>query len=145
MPKINKIMSKPCKACGGLERNKQKRCVFCRNETQKKSRIKCREKLKIRKHFDYEKNKDRYLNAEYKRKYGISLEQYNTLLFFQDDCCAICGTNQSNFSKKLSIDHDHKTGKIRGLLCRSCNLLLSDSKDSVEILSSAVGYLKDNL
>lgn len=55
------------------------------------------------------------------RRFGITEEQYNKLLAKQKECCAICGRHQSNFKNRLHIDHDHKTGIIRGLLCAGCN------------------------
>jgi hypothetical protein len=54
-----------------------------------------------------------------KRHYGITLEDHAALVAAQDGKCALCGQ-----AKKLVIDHDHKTGKVRGLLCRHCNFVL---------------------
>lgn len=55
----------------------------------------------------------------YKRLYGISVEEYDKMLEFQDGKCAICHKPPKN--KRLAVDHDHKTGIIRGLLCSMCN------------------------
>jgi Recombination endonuclease VII len=56
-----------------------------------------------------------------RRTYGITLEQYNNLLEKQDYCCAVCGKHQNEEKKRLSVDHNHATGEIRGLLCTMCN------------------------
>ena len=56
-----------------------------------------------------------------KKTYGITLEQYNSLLEKQDYCCAVCGKHQDEEKKRLSVDHNHYTGEIRGLLCTMCN------------------------
>jgi len=53
--------------------------------------------------------------------YGITIEQYKKLFKIQKGCCAICGRNQLVFKNRLHVDHDHKTNKIRGLLCPGCN------------------------
>ena len=57
-------------------------------------------------------------------KFGIDLDQYFILFNSQNGCCAICKRHQSNFKRALSVDHDHKTELIRGLLCDRCNMLL---------------------
>ncbi len=85
---------------------------------------------------DYNKNK--YLKATY----GISLVEYNTMFENQQGCCAICGTHQIEFSRSLSVDHCHATGKIRKLLCGHCNTLLGMAKDDPKILQKAIDYLK---
>ena len=76
-----------------------------------------------------------------KEKYGITPEYYESLLNEQNSCCKICGIHQDKLTKKLAVDHCHLTGKIRGLLCHHCNLLLGYSKDSIEVLEKAVKYL----
>jgi hypothetical protein len=95
----------------------------------------------------YHKNKEKVRtyyrenrrNAHLKHKYGITLEQYNSLLTKQNGVCAICGNPPRE--KLLDTDHDHDTGKIRGLLCWRCNGLLGRARDSIEILESAIEYL----
>jgi hypothetical protein len=61
--------------------------------------------------------RDKYL----RKKYGVTLEQYNQMLEEQNHCCAICGKHKSQFSRSLHLDHNHKTGRPRGILCFYCN------------------------
>lgn len=75
-----------------------------------------------------------------KRDFGIELEEYEKMLQHQNGACKIC--KYSNGNKKLAVDHDHKTGKIRGLLCQSCNLGLGHFKDDQELLQLASLYLE---
>jgi len=94
-----------------------------------------------------EKNKsNRY--PKYQREwhlqktYKITNEKYQELLKEQNNKCAICGTcspggNRVNFS----IDHCHKTGTLRGLLCIACNSLLGNAKDNQDVLEKAISYL----
>lgn len=70
------------------------------------------------------------------KKYGLTPEEFYQLETLSDGKCAIC-----NEAAKLNVDHDHATGKVRGLLCRSCNLALGLMKDNVFILISAIEYL----
>lgn len=76
-----------------------------------------------------------------KYKYGITLVEYESALKKQDSTCAICGKGQF---KALHIDHDHESGKIRGLLCKQCNIGLGMFKDNTEVLASAIRYLINN-
>lgn len=78
-----------------------------------------------------------------KYKFGITEEQYDKMLADQGGCCAICKSSNSGNkrSSRLSIDHCHSTGKIRGLLCSSCNKAIGLMKDSQDILVSAISYL----
>lgn len=78
-----------------------------------------------------------------KSVYGITEAQFNAMLKSQNGCCAICGSQSTNHKrhKNFSIDHDHKTGTVRGLLCHKCNQLLGHARDSISILSSAIVYL----
>lgn len=56
-----------------------------------------------------------------KHKYGITPGQYEELLATQNNCCAICNKHESEENRRLAVDHNHKTGEIRGLLCTYCN------------------------
>jgi hypothetical protein len=76
-----------------------------------------------------------------KRKYGVTPDIYEAYLEFQEYSCAICGTHQSKISRKLSVDHDHRTGVVRGLLCYRCNSILGLSNDSIDTLKRAIDYL----
>jgi Recombination endonuclease VII len=84
------------------------------------------------------------------KKFGLDDKQYNKILFQQNNCCAICKTDVGHYSKsnkkcRLAVDHDHKTGKVRGLLCNSCNRALGLLKDSITNLHSAIVYLKGSI
>ena len=60
-------------------------------------------------------------NSQLKRNFGITIEDYNSIYTRQNGCCILCGRNQSKLSHTLHVDHDHKNGKVRGLLCKPCN------------------------
>ena len=76
-----------------------------------------------------------------RKKFGISLDQYQNLSEVQNNVCFICrGTDE--FSKHLAVDHCHKTGTIRGLLCRNYNRALGKFQDQVDYLERAIVYLK---
>lgn len=76
-----------------------------------------------------------------KYAYGITTEQYHTMLDKQGGACAICGTTSPGVKGNFHVDHDHATKTIRGLLCRNCNTALGLLKDSIDIAQAAVAYL----
>lgn len=75
-------------------------------------------------------------------KYGITADQFNTMLEEQDGVCAICGIQAEEYGKRFSIDHCHTTGTVRGLLCMNCNTALGHFRDDVESLERAIKYLE---
>ncbi len=77
-----------------------------------------------------------------KHKYGMSIEQYDEMLKDQGNCCAICGTNTPGHKGRFVVDHNHKTGQVRALLCSACNTLLGMSKDDPKTLRKAARYLE---
>ena len=79
---------------------------------------------------------------QHKRVTNISSSHRKDLLEEQNNSCAICGINQSDTVRKLSVDHNHETNQVRGLLCNGCNLGLGQFKDSVVFLSYAIEYLE---
>lgn len=82
-----------------------------------------------------------------RRKYGMTLEQYRKMDDAQKHKCAICGSEEQSFSyhngrkKNLSIDHCHRTGKVRALLCFRCNGVIGKMEESIDLLTKAVNYL----
>lgn len=81
--------------------------------------------------------------------YKITLLEYNNLLNNQNEVCAICKNPEkvkNNMGKiiRLGVDHDHKTDKIRGLLCTNCNRGIGYLKENIFILKNAIKYLKRN-
>lgn len=86
--------------------------------------------------------KDKYDGYRIRRLYGITQEIYWKMVADQKGLCAVC--RQSN-GKKLDIDHDHKTGKVRGLLCGNCNRALGLFKDNPEFIKNAQYYLNEQV
>lgn len=81
--------------------------------------------------------------SDIKKFYGLSLDDYEQLLQWQDGCCAICrGLNPSLY--RLAVDHDHETGKVRGLLCSACNTGIGQFKEFEDRMLAAIQYLRDN-
>lgn len=81
---------------------------------------------------------------DWQYKYGLSPEEYYDLWQTQEGKCKICGVKLPD-GEYLHVDHDKKTGKIRGLLCRKCNLGLGYFKDNSIILSQAKEYLDNQI
>lgn len=80
-------------------------------------------------------------NWALKARYGITLEKYNEMVEMQSNGCLICKGNQS-LHRPLVVDHCHKTGNIRGLLCDPCNIGLSNFRDNPERMESAANYIR---
>lgn len=97
---------------------------------------------KKKRHENYEKQKERWIRDGLRKSFGLTYEQYKSILKFQNDKCAICGKTQKENRRLLSVDHDHKTDKIRGILCSRCNLGIGHFFDNVEYFENAVKYLK---
>lgn len=87
------------------------------------------------------KNKDWLRDYELKRRYGISLVEWNTLFEKQCFSCAICGSAEPKSKRGWHTDHDHKNNKVRGILCATCNRILPEDAD-VEVLYHAIEYLQ---
>jgi hypothetical protein len=85
----------------------------------------------------------RYKVNRLKHIYGLTINEYNQMFVDQNGTCAICKKNQIN-GKNLSVDHDHQTSKVRGLLCNNCNSGLGFFKDNIENLTEAINYLNNN-
>ena len=91
------------------------------------------------------KSPERERQTHLRVKFDLSLDDYDLMLAAQNGVCAICKQPETHLRngklKALAVDHDHKTGKIRGLLCSDCNTGIGKLKDSIDVLTSAVQYL----
>lgn len=88
-------------------------------------------------------NKDAVRFYFIKRTYDITKERWLEMLKNQENKCAIC-SKSSEDNSFFYTDHCHDSKKVRGLLCRDCNLLLGSAKDNVNILEEAIKYLNNN-
>ena len=143
------LSSKKCPCCGEVKPTTE----FARNNRHGKwgfnSHCKACVNKKLKKYrLDNPEEYNRIKRNQNLRKYGLTFEDQEGMLREQNYKCAICGQEIFLFgsSQKLiaHVDHDHKTGKVRGLLCKECNSGLGYFKDNTEYLLSAISYLKKN-
>lgn len=168
---MNEIDTKICNRCGedkplseyyenksshaGYDRS----CKICRIAFGRDRRIVWRNNNKERCIALGVKNKRKYRRkgpeaiARYNRKHqvwahGITLEQYDAMFESQNGVCAICGKEETACNqygvRRLAIDHDHRTGEVRGLLCSRCNMGIGYLQDDIEILLNAADYLLED-
>lgn len=100
-----------------------------------------KEKFRSRAKANYRKKPEIWLRSDLKRRYDMSVEEFATLLESQNGVCAICGKPERGKNNRLSVDHDHESGAIRGLLCNACNAGLGRFNDNLALLQKAVSYL----
>jgi hypothetical protein len=135
--------------CNNFYHQKHKEKI---NEYKKEYRKEHKKEIKIfqkkyrQKHKDEskryrEEHKEELKEYDLKRKYNISLKDYNFLLQKQNYKCAVCNKVFQN-GKNTHIDHNHKTGKIRGLLCGKCNKGMGLFEDNLILLEEAIKYLQ---
>lgn len=140
-----------CRICNTEAHSEADLELFVRDKTSKHGRANCCLPCRRNEYSNYDKEKrsesreyHRQWKSDLKRKYGISVDEYNSLLEKQQNSCAVCETHLSNFNERLAVDHCHSTGKVRGLLCRHCNLMLGNASDQADILRAGASYLEEN-
>lgn len=85
-------------------------------------------------------------DAHLQRAYGMTLEEKHRMINDQRCSCAICFKPlDTSKPKTIAVDHCHTTGKVRGILCRECNLMLGMARDNQQILANAIQYLRASL
>ncbi len=117
-------LNKPCHRCGknkGPAYRDKKYCYRCTYAVKSDAATKAH-------------------RARIAKVYGIAPDDYDRLYFAQDGRCAIC-RRATGKTRRLSVDHDHKTGRVRGLLCRPCNDVLGHARDEPEFFTRAYQYL----
>lgn len=115
-------------------------CKDCRNKYRREFRQKNKEQFL--KYENTKEFKDKQFKQILKREYGLTIEEFNSMLSNQKGLCKLCGkAERHRTKKKLSIDHCHITGKVRGLLCHRCNVFLGLIGEDVAVLNNAIEYL----
>jgi hypothetical protein len=139
----------PCKVCSGTLRYKAaaKACVACakRRGVERKADPETREAdlRSVRKwQRDWYATNPEQAVAKRLRGYGLRPDEYASLLAAQEGKCAICGSVGCSTGKRLAVDHDHTTGKIRGLLCLFCNTAIGKLRDDPDTIAKALEYVK---
>lgn len=123
------------------------KCKVCIGKQQFYYSQRCEVRLRKKDYQRLDINKKRAKDQALNKKFGIGLKEFETLHSLQKGLCAICGNPETRLDfktkkvKTLAIDHCHKTGAIRGLLCGDCNLGLGNFKDRVQVLKNAIIYL----
>jgi hypothetical protein len=96
------------------------------------------------------RNPDKVKNSELKKRYGITKDVYDSMLDEQGGVCALCGQTEmvrragGLVARDLAVDHDHATGRVRGLLCTRCNFVIAAYEAFPNILNKAQSYLEPN-
>lgn len=119
-------------------------CAMC-NKEQVKNRYKTDPVFKAKKlerSRIYQKS-EKWKDSMLRRDYGISLIDYKRMLQEQNSACAICFTHESNLNRPLNVDHNHKTNKVRKLLCCNCNTALGLLKEDCEVIKRLVAYVEN--
>lgn len=133
-----------------LSKNGTKYCVICKSEKSStlfyiSEKYRCIECEKNRKKQDRinnpKKYKDRALGKWLMSNYKISENDFNEMKLAQNNLCAICN-NPQNYGSRLFVDHCHKTGKVRGLLCSSCNTAIGHFRENIDTMFNAIEYIK---
>lgn len=147
---------KICKKHGELQKvhakldGKYYKCRLCMYERTRTYEKNNPEKIRLAKNKRYSNNSSKYRKLSIVRKKNITVSQYDQMILDQDNKCAICKRKETRIRKgelkprPLCIDHDHKTGKLRQLLCWSCNAGLGFFQENIEYFESAISYIRRN-
>ena len=142
------LETRVCRVCK-KQKNLLDEYYLSRKDPTKKSSYsyECKE-CTVKRTVEYNKVNSETVRSQYlRRNYGLSFDEFESMLSEQNNCCAICGTNKPSKNKgrykRFHVDHD-KNGKIRGLLCKSCNIALGEVEDNIHTLKSMIQYLESH-
>lgn len=117
-------------------------CRCCRSKKRKKQKRSGKQKRARKNWSNSDKGKVSRFCTYLKHKFNMTVQQYEVLLKRQNNKCAICKNNLPYRTQGTCIDHNHQTGKVRGILCRNCNLGLGFFQDDLDLFVSAMSYLQ---
>lgn len=118
--------------------------MLTKEEKDRRAKYKKSDKGKIAniRYKQSEKGKRCYLKSHLKRRYGLTIDDVELMLKNQNNRCLLCGDNFTE-SKFYVVDHDHLTGRVRGLIHQKCNAIIGLANDDFNYLEMAVKYLKN--
>ena len=141
-----------CKACVAIrsrvwfEKNKEKAYATdkaWREANPERTAAICKKSKQLARAKNPDLWKRKRRNESLRWKYGITIEEYESMVQSQNNVCEICqGTDDHRKNGHLSVDHNHETGDVRGLLCGHCNSLIGYAAENSDVLSSAMLYLE---
>lgn len=136
------MSSKTCSACNEIKPLDK---FFAQRSTKDGKQTFCKKCNKLK--YAEKKSSSEYLLSQHdkhlQRKYGINLDTYEDMYVKSGGKCYICNSVDPGQQRKhFCVDHDHKDGSIRGLLCYSCNSGLGFLKDDTDLLNKAINYLE---
>ena len=150
--KPDKMPKKQCSCCGlkkplgefGIRKSAKdgmsQWCKKCYNKKNRDSRLRCIEKPGW-----YEEKRKKALKYWLKRNYGLTPADYEAIATSQNDVCAICEKPETvtihDRIPRLTVDHNHETDRVRGLLCRKCNSAIGLFGEDTHVLAGAIKYL----
>jgi hypothetical protein len=122
------------------KRNRRPNRVVARRLRDKKRHANYMNRWRLERGDDY---RTKYRVWRLKQKYGLSLSDFENMLSSQNNCCAACGDAfEKTGPKRLVVDHDHVTNKVRGVLCCACNRTIGHAQDEVTRLRKCADYLE---
>lgn len=146
------LESKKCSCCQKVKPvNEFYKRGQCPREKQQRYRSHCKECCSIKAAVRWEtdekfkqRGKDQAYRYNLKKNYGVTEADYLKMLAKQNGVCKICQQNSHLKSGRLALDHCHKTGKVRGLLCTRCNAGIGMFNDDLERIKKAIAYLEES-
>lgn len=141
----------------GGPRSQCKQCYSEHNKEQREKHIDKRREYDAERGSGWERhpeNREKYMPTDrqahdkyLQRTYGITIEDFDAMLLEQGGTCAICDGRNADAARnrRLTVDHDHETGRVRGLLCFTCNTSIGKLGDTYEALLRAANYLKERV
>ena len=124
---------KPCKKCGGTERYRTSYgCVPCAKAPR----------LTNSKQEYYQKNKEKWRQSSWERRYGITPDQFQSMWDAQKGLCLVCSDPLRMDRSGHAVDHDHATGRVRSILCSRCNCAVGQVREDERIALAVAEYIR---
>jgi hypothetical protein len=136
--------TKKCIDCGKLKNREE--CFYKRNGNSDGRQNRCKDCTRVKRadsikawsKANPDKRRRTSKNSSLKKKYGITIEQYEEMYEDQDGLCMVCLRPNTI----MGVDHNHRTGKVRALLCYQCNWGIGMAGESIQVLQSMIDYLR---